>query len=113
MKNYVFFIINGKPTTILADESELSSLKNQFGQMFSSLPEAKRVAEEMKKETEMIRYYTDEERKELEREQIAFGRSKMTDEEKAEAKRERKTIDQLQIEFGRMMMRKEMETCFA
>lgn len=107
MNGYVFFIINGKASTILADESEIPSLKNQFGTMYRTFPEAKRAEEQLLAEENKAnkpKFLTDEERKALEKEQIAYGRSQMTEEEKAEARQEHKSIDQLQWEFAMQMM---------
>lgn len=103
MNGYVFFVINGKASTILADESDIPSLKNQFGTMYRTLPEAKRVAEQLKAEPK-VKHYTDEERRELEALQIEWGRSRLTEEEKATLREERKPIDQQQWEFAMQMM---------
>ena len=115
MENYVFFIVNGKAQTfVVTDTSEIAHLQNIYGAMYKTLPEARRVAEQLKAEpVSKAKHYTDEERKQLEALQIEWGRSRLTEEEKKAVKESRKSIEQLQIEFGRMMMRKEMETCFA
>ena len=73
-----------------------------YGNVFETREMALVALEERK--APKVHHLTDEERRVLEREQIAYGRSKMTETEKAEAKERRKSIEQKQLEFGRMMM---------
>lgn len=97
----------GKTHMVMTDNpTEIDRAKVQYGRVFFNKPEADAFAKLPK--PKRVRRLTDEERKQLELEQIAYGRSLMTETEKAEAKERKKTIDQIQLEFGRMMMRLEL-----
>lgn len=105
-EHYVFFIVNGKARTfIVTSTNDIEQLQNMYGTMYNTLPEAKRVAEQVIMEP--IKHYTDEERRRLEKLQREWGWSQLTEEEKATIREQRKPIDVLQMEFAREMMRKE------
>lgn len=102
MKKDYFAIENGKIRWV-ASESKMELVRMfGYGNVFDSRTEAEVTLEERNKPK--VHHLTDDERKRLEAEQIAYGRSKMTEKELAEAKEQRKSIDQIQLEFGRMMM---------
>lgn len=105
MKKYYYCIENEKVTTVEAESK--TELERFFGHgnVFENKADAVIIRDERRKPK--VRHLSDEERKILEAEQIAYGRSQMTETELLEAKRQRKTIDQIQLEFGRMMMRLE------
>ncbi len=102
MKKDYFAIENGKIRWV-ASESKMELVRMfGYGNVFDSRTEAEETLEERNKPK--VHHLTDNERKRLEAEQIAYGRSKMTEKELTEAKEQRKSIDQIQLEFGRMMM---------
>lgn len=107
MKMTMFFYVDleGNVHNCQTDsERELELTRVQFGNVFFNRTQAIEFALQPKEKP--CRYLTDEERAEIEREQIAFGKSQMTEEEKREARERRKSIDQLQLEFGREMERR-------
>lgn len=101
------FAVIDKNARVLRADGNRADLERYFGHgnVFDSMEKALVALEERK--APKVHHLTDEERRVLEREQIAFGRSQMTEEEKAEARERKKSIDQIQLEFGRMMMRLE------
>ena len=101
-----FAIDNGR---VICVESENKADLLRFfgnGNVFDSKARALTELEERNKPK--VHHLTDEECKRLEAEQIAYGRSQMTETELAEVREKRKSIDQIQLEFGRMMMRLEL-----
>ena len=110
-KMTIFYYIDGdKLRTVWTDNPrEVDLVRVRFGEVFFNRAEAVKVLFAPK--TEKVRVLTDEERRQLELEQIAYGRSLMTEEEKAEARERNKSIDQRQLEFARMMQQTEKEWC--
>lgn len=105
MATTTFFIIdNGKVRCFITDSTrEIDLAKTKYGEIFYTRTEAVRVA--MQPKAKPIHYLTDEERKLLELEQIAYGRSQMTESERAEIVREKTTYERLveEFEFARHM----------
>lgn len=101
-----FFVIENGKVKWVQGENKMEMIRFfGYGNVFNNKADAHSALEERNKPK--VHHLTDEERKILEAEQIAYGRSQMTETELLEAKRQRKTIDQIQLEFGRMMMRLE------
>jgi len=100
MEFYVLY--NGKPLKFIGSLWEARELGN--GRVFNTRAEC---LEALNGEVEKPRYISDEERKRIEALQLEWGRSLLTEEEKAIIREKRKNIDQVQREFGRYMMRKE------
>ena len=108
-EHYVFFIVNGKAQTfIVTNTNAIEQLRNMYGTMYNTLPEARQMAEQLNEEPIIkAKHYTDEERRQLDKLQREWGLSQLTEEEKATIREQRKSIDELQMEFAREMMRKE------
>ena len=98
-----FAVIDNNARVLIA-EGNKAELERCFGygNVFETREKALIALEERK--APKVHHLTDDERKALEREQIAYGRSQMTEEEKAEARESRKPIAQKQLEFARYMM---------
>lgn len=108
MDKQTYFVIDGN-RVIRVDGNNVREIEAFFGKknVFTTQKEAYDMLNSHNEPTKVKHHLTDEERKILEAEQIAYGRSMMTAEELAEVKQKRKSIDQLQLEFGRMMMKME------
>ena len=87
---------------ITDDTTEIELTRVRYGNVFFNKREADEFARLPKPKRE--RHYTDEERKQLEALQIEWGRSRLTEEEKATLREEHKSIDQQQWEFAMQMM---------
>lgn len=106
---YYWVIENDKKYFVAEAESKLE-LEQFFGHgnVFDSKTD---VITEFNIRKAPKNHKTDEERRLLELEQLAYGNALMTETEKAEVIEERKTTDELQLEFARMMQQTENEWC--
>lgn len=112
MKQNAFYMHNGNVCAEFGvDQREIDILRNLYGAVFGTRIElinhVNRQTEKAKTEVKS-RTLTDEEMRELLKEQDKFAREHMTEEDKAivrETREERKSIEQIQLEFAREMMR--------
>lgn len=124
MKTYVFFVErNGnafKVRNFYVEPEHFKALEKEFGNIYFTYPDAikaKQLLEEDERKPKE-RALTDEERRVLEAEQIAYGWAQFTEEEKTEINshykwvkdkkgndvKVPKTIDDYQLEFAREQM---------
>lgn len=105
MTMYFYVDLNGNVHNCQTDsEREIELTRINFGNVFYTRIEAIEYSK-LPKEVP-CKHLSDEEMRRIDKEQLEFGRSMMTEEEKAEARERRKSIDQLQLEFGREMERR-------
>ena len=105
MTMYFYVDLNGKVHNCQTDsEREIELTRINFGNVFFTRAEA--IDFSMQPKEIPCKHLSDEEMRRIDEEQIAFGRSMMTEEEKREARERRKSLDQLQLEFGREMERR-------
>lgn len=112
MKRNAFYMHNGNVCAEFGvDQREVDILRNLYGAVFETRMElinyVNRQNEKAKTEVKS-RKLTDEERREILKEQDKFAREHMTEEDLAivkETREERKPIEQIQLEFAREMMR--------
>lgn len=110
MKRNAFYMHNGNVCAEFGvDQREVDILRNMFGAVFETRMELINYVNKEKNSTELkSRTLTDEERREILKEQDKFAREHMTEEDLAivkETREERKPIEQIQLEFAREMMR--------
>lgn len=102
---YFYVDLEGKVHNCETDDKlEIERIRNQFGNVFFTRIEA--VEFSMQPKEKPCRSLTDEEMREIDKQQMKFGWSQMTEEERREARERRKSLDQLQLEFGREMERR-------